>query len=98
MSTHTGGTRGSGVSSSAVDVHEMSVVRGVCGMCDMCMCLARDGRCWWCEDWVWALPILEKQGESGVFWLRWCGGSVWAAWARDGGVKSVFVLSMDSLC
>ena len=36
-----GGTRGSGVLSSADDVLEMSVVRGVCGVCDMCMC--RDG-------------------------------------------------------
>ena len=33
------GTRGSG------DVLEMSVVRGVGGVCDMCMCLAR-GRVW----------------------------------------------------
>ena len=32
--------------SSAGDVLEMSVVRGVGGVCDMCMCLARDGRCW----------------------------------------------------
>ena len=34
-----GGTRGSGVLSSAGDMLEMSVVRGVCGVCDMCMCL-----------------------------------------------------------
>ena len=32
-----GGTRGSGVLSSAGDVLEMSVVRGEGGMCDMCM-------------------------------------------------------------
>ena len=36
-----GGTRGSGVSSSTCDMLEMSVVRGVGGVCDMCMCLAR---------------------------------------------------------
>ena len=30
-----GGTRGSGVLSSACDVLEMSVVRGVGGVCDM---------------------------------------------------------------
>ena len=36
-----GGTRGSGVLSSACDVLEMSVVRG--GVCDMCMCLVRGG-------------------------------------------------------
>ena len=28
---------------SAGDVLEMSVVRGVCGVCDMCMCLAQGG-------------------------------------------------------
>ena len=32
------GTRGSGVLSSTGDVIEMSVVRGVGGVCDMCMC------------------------------------------------------------
>ena len=34
---------GSGVLSSTCDVLEMSVVRGVGGVCDMCMCLARGG-------------------------------------------------------
>ena len=38
-----GGTHGSGVLYSTCDVLEMSVVRGVCGVCDMCMCLARCG-------------------------------------------------------
>ena len=37
------GTRGSGVLSSTVDVFEMSVVRGINGVCDMCMRLARGG-------------------------------------------------------
>ena len=37
------GTRGSGVLSSTCDALEMSVVRGVGGVCDMCMCLARGG-------------------------------------------------------
>ena len=43
-----GGTCGSGVLASAGDVLEMSVVRGVCGVCDMCMCLdrGRGGTCW----------------------------------------------------
>ena len=43
---HVGGTRGSGIVSSAADVLWMSVVRGmrgVGGVCEMCMCLARDG-------------------------------------------------------
>ena len=35
-----GGTRGSCVFSSACDVFEMSVVRGVGGVCDVCICLA----------------------------------------------------------
>ena len=41
---HVGGTRGSGIVSSATDVLWMSVVRGmrrVGGVCEMCMCLAR---------------------------------------------------------
>ena len=29
--------------SSAADVRAMSVVRGVGGVCDMCLCLAKDG-------------------------------------------------------
>ena len=43
MSAYMGGTRGSGVLSSACDVLEMIVLRGVGGVCDMCMCLARGG-------------------------------------------------------
>ena len=41
---HVGGTCGSGTVSSAADVLEMSVVRGIRGfggVCEMCMCLAR---------------------------------------------------------
>ena len=37
------GAHGLGVLSSTGDVFEMSVVRGVFGVCDMCMCLARSG-------------------------------------------------------
>ena len=43
VSAYMDGTHGSGVLSSACDVLEMSVVRGVGGVCDMCMCLARGG-------------------------------------------------------
>ena len=46
VSAYMGGTRGSGVLPSACDVLEMSVVRGVSGLCNMCMCLARGGKCW----------------------------------------------------
>ena len=40
---YVGGTRGSGIVSSADDVLGMSVVRGmrgIGGVCEMCMCLA----------------------------------------------------------
>ena len=43
VSACTSGTRGSGVLSSTGDVLEMSVVRGVGGVCGMCMGLARVG-------------------------------------------------------
>ena len=43
VSVYMGDTRGSGVLSCAEDVLEMSVVRGVGVVCDMCMCLARGG-------------------------------------------------------
>ena len=41
---YVGGTRGSGIVSSAADVLEMSVVRGMRGVGGVCeMCLARGG-------------------------------------------------------
>ena len=43
---YVGGTRGSGIVSSAADVIWMSVMRemrGVGGVCEMCMCLTRGG-------------------------------------------------------
>ena len=80
VSAYIGVTRGSGVLSSAGDVLEMSVVRGVDGVCDMC--LARGGvRCVGGE-WVTGLCLgfTNSGGTWGkwdmclVFWLRWCGG------------------------
>ena len=63
MSACMSGTRGSGVLSGTDDV----LVRGVGGVCDMCMCLARGGvggeGVSGCENWVWALTILWGQGE-----------------------------------
>ena len=38
---YVGGTRDSGIVSSASDVHGM---RGVGGVCEMCMCMARSGK------------------------------------------------------
>ena len=46
IAEHVGGTRGSNIVSSAVNVLGKSVVRGmrcVGGMCEMCMCLTRGG-------------------------------------------------------
>ena len=43
VSAYMGGTRGSGGLTCAGDVIEMSVVRGVGGLCGMCICLARGG-------------------------------------------------------
>ena len=36
--------------------------------CVTCVCdwLGEGWRCWGREDWVWALPILEEHGESGI--------------------------------
>ena len=38
--SHVGGTRGSGIVSREAAVREM---RGIGGVCEMCMCLARGG-------------------------------------------------------
>ena len=38
---YVGGTRGSGMVSSAADVLGLNVVRGMRGVGEMCMCLAR---------------------------------------------------------
>ena len=83
VSAYMGGTHGSGVLASASDVLEMSVVRGVGGVCDMYMCLVRGGRCW--GEWVTRLGLgFTNSGvtwgkwDVSVFWLRWC-------WVRVGG-------------
>ena len=51
---HVGGTRGSGIVSSAADVLWMFVVSGMRGVGGV----VSGG-----EDWVWDLPILWEQGE-----------------------------------
>ena len=50
MSACMSGTCGSGVLSSTGDVLDISVMRGVDGVCDMCMCLTRGGVCVWVES------------------------------------------------
>ena len=57
MSACMGGSRGSCVLASAGDVLGMSVVRGVGGVCDMCMCLARDGVGGVGDEWVTGLGL-----------------------------------------
>ena len=52
-----GGTRGSGVLASAAEVLEISVVRGVGGVYDMCMCLARGGVGGVGGEWVTGLGL-----------------------------------------
>ena len=57
VSAYMGGTRGSGVLSSAADVLEMSVVRCVGGVCDICMGLARGGVGGVGGEWVTLLGL-----------------------------------------
>ena len=74
MSACMSGTRGSGVPSSTGDV----LVRGVGGVCDMCMCLARGGVGGEGGEWMRELGLgfTQSSGDRGsvghvsVFWLR----------------------------
>ena len=69
VSAYMGATRGSGVLSSAGDVLEMSVVRGVGGVCDMCMCLARGGVGGVVGEWVTGLGLGFT--NFGGTWGKW---------------------------
>ena len=69
------GTRGSGVLSRTGDVLEMSVVRGVGGVCDMCMCLARGGVGG--EGGKWMLPHLHACLEVSFHTLKSRGIQFW---------------------
>ena len=74
-------TRSSCVVSSADDVLEMSVervVRGVGGVCEMCMYFARGGKCGGERVRGLGLGFTNPVGTGGVwdmsvFGLRWCG-------------------------
>ena len=111
LSAYMGGTRGSGVLASACDVLEISVVRGVGGLCDMYMCFARGGVGGVGGEWVTGLGLGFT--NSGVTWGKWglCFGyggvgGVSGEWVGGlgqglgewGGVMSVRVVSLDSLC
>ena len=77
---HVDGTRGSGIVSTAADVLWMNVVRGmrgIGGVCEMCMCLARGGvGVEWDERIGLALPIMWEQGEYLTCVWVWV-GVVW---------------------
>ena len=71
------------------DVLEISVVRGVGGVCSMCMCLSRDGMGGEEGEWMRELglgftnPVGSGVGHVSVFWLRWCG---WCRWGVGRGL------------
>ena len=109
------GTRGSYVLACAGDVLEMSVVRGVGGVCDMSMGLAWGGVGGVRGVWVTGLGFGFTNSEG--TWGKWdmclcfcCSGvgvggveGEWVGGLGQGlggfyGVKSVCVVSLDSLC
>ena len=86
MSACMSGTRGSGVLSSTGDV----LVRGVGGVCDMCMCLARGGVGGEGGEWMRELglgftnPLGTVLDMCLVVWLRRCGWCRWGVGWRLG--------------
>ena len=82
MSACMSGTRGSGVLSSIGDVLEMSVVRGISGVCDMCMCLARGGVGGEGGEWMRELVLgfTNPVGTGGVLDVCLCCGGVGGEW------------------
>ena len=95
VSAYMSGTRGSGVLSSTGDVLEMSVVRGVDGGWDMCMCLARGGVGGEGDEWMRELGLgfTNPVGSRGVLDMCLCfgcggvgdvGGSGLGDWTRVG--------------
>ena len=85
MSACMSGTRGSGVLSSTGDV----LVRGVGGVCDMCMCLARGGVGGEGGDWMRELGLgfANPVGTGGVLDMCLCFGC--------GGVGGEWVGGLD---
>ena len=107
VSAYVGGSRGSGVLASACDVLEMSVVRGVGEVCDMCTCLARGRVGGVGGEWVTGLGLgfTNFGGTWGKLdmWLCLGCGSVGGEWVGDlvqGGLFLCYVcvVSLDSLC
>ena len=72
VTAYIGDTRGSGLLSGACDVLEMSVVRGVGGVCDMCRCLVQGGVRWeMLGVWVTGLGLGLGFTNSGGTWGKW---------------------------
>ena len=79
------GTRGSGVLSSTGDV----LVRGVGGVCDMCMCLARGGVGGEGGEWMRELGLgfTNPLGTGGVLDMCPCFGcGGWCRWGVGRGL------------
>ena len=78
MSACMSGTRGSGVLSSTGDV----LVRGVGGVCDMCMCLARGGVGGEVGEWMRELGLgfTNPVGTGGVLDMCFGCGGVGGEW------------------
>ena len=98
--TYVGVTRGSCIVSSVADVLGMSVMRGVDGVCEICMCLVRGGMG---GKWIRGLFLqyCENRGVCNMCLCLGCGsvdgvGGLWMG-ARsmvwEGGV-----VSLDYLC
>ena len=87
-----GCTRGSGVLSGTGDVIEMSVVRGVGGVCDMFMCLVRGGVGGEEGEWMRGLGLgfTNPVGTWGVLDVCLCFGC-----GGVGGVGGEWVEGMD---
>ena len=78
---YVGGTRDSGIVSSAADVLWMSVarvMRGVSGVCEICMCLARSSEGGEGGEWIRGLDLgfTNHLGTGRVFDVCLCCGGV----------------------
>ena len=104
---HVGGTHGSGIVSSAADLLWMNVVRGmrgVGGVCEMCMRPDWGGVGGEGGEWMRRLGLCLPNpagtggvGRVSVFWLRWC--LVWAGGLEGrGGAMSGPSVQMAGPC
>ena len=84
MSACMSGTCGSGVLSSTGDV----LVRGVGGVCDMCMCLARGGVGGEGGEWKRELGLgfTNPVETGGVLGMCLCFGCGWCRWGVGRGL------------